>query len=366
MRNSGISGFGFPPSGRRERWRLGAVVALAAIIAVGTAGVASAQVDGNNGAAFPKAAATKKAKPYNVDEGSTVSIPIEVKHDPAASSDAAIVTIMSGEIDAMGMFEKSAIPEALTFYGPGITVGVNRMMLTFSPTPGQRRITLTAASVVDANGANETVALEIAAANIITSTGETAATSKRRYATVTVVDAKRPVVEFKDATDSLLEGEKTTLKLKADLGPEFSHNADATVALEAMVSADGKQKVQLLKTGASYDATGRLLVKFTLDKVEETFDVQVLDDPDGMNDEVMLMLSKPTTGGIGVQVGTMATMTLTIVDDDEGDGTTTPTTPTPTPALPVFGAFVLAGGLAAAGRRRMQQQRQLVAARSAR
>ena len=348
-----------------RKLRILVVVLGAMALVAGLASDANAQDPADHAAgAFPNAG-TKDAKAYTVEEGGTINIPVELKPRDAGVTDqnSDEVVMMAGTATGTGTsFTFTAftggIPDALTFYGPGVDVDRAAATLTVSVTQ-QRRVNLTAASVVDANGKNEKVVLEISATDLISAaTTATAAEMKRQYAMVTVTDAKRPTIEFKEESAVMLEGQKDTFKLTADLGPEFKHNDYAKVTIEEVAAADGRQRVQLLKKGATYDAAGRLIVEFKGNKTEETFDVQALDDTmaDG-TDMVTLMLGVPTTGGNGSQLGTMTMMTLEIVDDEGGTTTTpTPTTPTPTPALPTFGAFALVAGLVAAGRRRLRQR----------
>jgi hypothetical protein len=348
-----------------RKLRILVVVLGAMALVAGLASDANAQsTTGHAAGAFPDAG-TKDAKAYMVEEGGTINIPIELKPSAAGETgNATEVVMMAGTATGTGTtFAFTAftggIPDALTFYGPGVDVNRGTATLTVTVTQ-QRRVNLTAASVVDANGENEKVVLQIMTEDLIAAsiTAPTAAEMKRQYAMVTVTDAKRPTIEFKEEAAVMLEGQKDTFKLTADLGPEFQHNDNAKVTIEEVAAADGRQRVQLLKSGATYDAAGRLVVEFKRNKTEETFDVQALDDTmaDG-TDMVTLMLGVPTTGGNGSQLGTMTMMTLEIVDDEGGTTTTpTPTTPTPTPALPTFGAFALVAGLVAAGRRRLRQR----------
>lgn len=180
-------------------------------------------------------------------------------------------------------------------------------------------------------------------------------------AIVTVVDEHRPTVMFKSESETALEGAEATVTLKSDFGTGIGHNMnDAYVHIEE-VSTDGSRKVQLLTkglTGASYDADGRLKMPLTGEEDEASFKLTVLQDSDGRNEEIMLMLTKP---GDGVQLGDMDMITLNLVDDDEvDDDEDDGTTPTQTPALPVFGAFALGAGLLAAGRRRLRRRQHLL------
>jgi hypothetical protein len=277
---------------------------------------------------------------YTMDEGGTVDIPISVTIvADSEDSNLEATIIVEGAVGTSGL-------RPINFYGLGFEVKAAGDMITFKATSDQvRRATLTAVSLADPDGINEMVTL----------TTETDGTGTM-MATATVIDDHRPTVMFKSESATALEGAEATVTLASDFGPGFAHNMyDAYVHIEE-VSSDGSRKVQLLTKGlteASYDADGRLKMPLSGEKSDAEFKLTVLQDSDGRNEEIMLMLTKP---GDGVQLGDMEMITINIVDDDEDDGTT----PTPTPALPVFGAFALGAGLLAAGRRRLRRRQHLL------
>ena len=229
-----------------------------------------------------------------VAEGATVNITVNVD------------TAQSGGLDVTMAVGGGG---GVVFYGPEVT-GSTETTLTVAARENQSRITITAASVADGNGMNEAVTLMIPDGDL---TG-----AGKGMITITVVDGQRAAVQFKDDEATVLEGAKTSVSLTA-AGIERGHNMAATVHVEEM-SMDGVRRVQLLKTGASYDGDGRLILTFkeNMDVSDELeFDVQGLPDADGMNAETMLMLTMP---GDGVKLGSMTEMMVMVIDDDEDTG----------------------------------------------
>jgi hypothetical protein len=283
---------------------------------------------------------------YTMDEGGTVNIPISVARMAGDTVDDGSLTAM---ITVTGDGVSGANP-SVNFYGLGFAAPTSNnndeITIVFTATSIQvRRATLTAVSLSDPNGVNEMGELKI--------TGTTGMGAN--MATATVIDDHRPTVMFKSESATALEGAEATVTLATDFGPGHMHNANGAYVHIEEVSSDGSRKVQLLTKGlteASYDADGRLMVPLSGEENDESFKLTVLQDSDGRNDEIMLMLTKP---GNGVQLGDMTMMTLNLIDDDEVEDEGTPT---PTPALPIFGAFALGAGLLAVGRARLQRRRQ--------
>jgi hypothetical protein len=311
---------------RRRAKRRSLLVTGVLMVGLLAAGVAEAQPTGGSFGSGSNATPLMIV----VDEGRTATVQLRVAM-PIASGE----TGTPFEIGMMGYD-----PNEFSVYGPG--VDISGMTLTVTMRENQRSASITVASVVDGDGTNEFLTLTIADGD--------AADSGKSVAVVTVRDAQRAAVEFKEEAATILEGAKGSIKVNG-LTPPYTYNEEGAWVHVEEVSSDGNPMLQLTSTdsNARYDADGRLRVPLADDvEAEATFSALALQDMDGRNAETMLRLTMP---GDGVRLGTMVEMTISIVDDDEDDGTT----PTPTPALPLFGAFALGSGLLAVGRRRLRQ-----------
>jgi hypothetical protein len=306
---------------RRRAKRRSLLVTGVLMVGLLAAGVAEAQPTGGSFGSGSNATPLMIV----VDEGRTATVQLRVT-EPATGT----FTIDMADYDT----------EKFSVYGPG--VDISGMTLTVTMRENQRSASITVASVVDGDGTNEVLTLTISE--------DDAADSGKTEAAITVRDAQRTAVEFKEEAATILEGAKGSIKVNG-LTPPYTYNEEGAWVHVEEVSSDGNPMLQLTSTdsNARYDADGRLRVPLADDvEAEATFSALALQDMDGRNAETMLRLTMP---GDGVRLGTMVEMTISIVDDDEDDGTT----PTPTPALPLFGAFALGSGLLAVGRRRLRQ-----------
>ena len=141
-----------------------------------------------------------------------------------------------------------------------------------------------------------------------------------------VIDDERPSIELEVDSLTALEGQRISVKLEADLGTTLTHNR-----FRSIIYVQGPPSVQLLgnaddsndrKASYFYDSAGRLGINLSprsgyIGKSQSiSFDVQVMQDDDSMDEEVTITLDAALEG---IQIGDMDTLTLSVADDDEGE-----------------------------------------------
>ena len=254
-------GLGAPPTG----------------VSVGTVSSATVTIidDPND---VPAVTVQYAAASYSVDEGSSVTVTVELSEAPQRSVTVPITTTLAGGVDTG---DYSGVPATVTF-------GATATTATFD-----------LAAVHDSfDDDGESIVLGLGAPP----TGVTAGTVSS--ATVTIIDDPNDVpavtVQYAAASYSVDEGSSVTVTVELSEAPQRSVTVPITTTLAGGVDTGDYSGVP---NNVTFGATATTAT-FNLAAADDSF------DDDG--ESIVLGLGAPPTG---VSVGTTATATVTINDD---------------------------------------------------